>query len=126
MFVYTGYYVAHLWYHNLVVLAFASAWAESASYYAFIVTREFLQHKKLGEPNYLHTFFTIKLFHLLTEFGPAEVLDSLIVRPLLIGLNIYLLGPMWGLIAGKLMSDFFFYIPVIISYEMRRYWHKKK
>jgi hypothetical protein len=52
------------------------------------------------------------------EFGPAEVIDSIAIRPLA-----YYLGPVMfdnvvvGWIFGKLVSDIGFYVLAIVSYE---------
>jgi hypothetical protein len=52
------------------------------------------------------------------EFGPAELIDSIVIRPVA-----FYLGPlmfsnvMAGWIFGKLVSDFAFYICAIFSYE---------
>jgi hypothetical protein len=52
------------------------------------------------------------------EFGPAELIDSIVIRPLA-----YYLGPVMfdnlavGWIFGKLISDIGFYVLAIFSYE---------
>jgi hypothetical protein len=52
------------------------------------------------------------------EFGPAEVIDSLLIRPLAFYLGPILLGGMVaGWIFGKLVADVGFYVLAIFSYE---------
>ena len=47
---------------------------------------------------------------LLAEFGPAELLDSLLIRPAALVLGVLVLpDPVWGLLAGKLVADLVFY-----------------
>jgi hypothetical protein len=47
---------------------------------------------------------------LLAEFGPAELLDSLLIRPAALILGVWLLpDPVWGLLAGKVFADVIFY-----------------
>ena len=47
---------------------------------------------------------------LLAEFGPAELLDSLLIRPAALFLGVLLLpDPVWGLLAGKIVADLVFY-----------------
>jgi hypothetical protein len=58
--------------------------------------------------------------NLLMEFGPAEILDSLVIRPLAMGSGANILGQALGVLAGKIVADFAFYIPLIISYELRK------
>ena len=60
---------------------------------------------------------------LLLEFGVAEALDSLLVRPCLMYYLPRLLGHFsWGIITAKFVADLTFYIPAIIFYE----WSKKR
>ena len=47
---------------------------------------------------------------LLAEFGPAELLDTLLIRPAALTLGVFLLpDPLWGLLAGKVFADIVFY-----------------
>ena len=47
---------------------------------------------------------------LLAEFGPAELLDTLLIRPAALTLGVFLLpDPLWGLLAGKVFADIIFY-----------------
>ena len=55
------------------------------------------------------------------EFGPAEVIDSLAIRPVTLYLGPVLTGsPVVGLIIGKLVADVGFYGCAILSYERFR------
>ena len=54
----------------------------------------------------------------LVEFGPAEAVDSLLVRPVAYYLAPHLFdSPMTGWIVAKVMSDIAFYVCAISSYE---------
>jgi len=57
---------------------------------------------------------------LLVEFGPAELLDTFVVRPAAIGLTVWLLGPALGILAGKLLADVAFYALAIATHEHLR------
>ena len=57
---------------------------------------------------------------LLSEFGPATILDTFVLRPLAMGIGMHALGPQRGLVAGKLAADLVFYLPVILMYERRK------
>jgi hypothetical protein len=47
---------------------------------------------------------------LVAEFGAAELLDTLLIRPAALMLGVWLLpDPMWGLLAGKVFADVIFY-----------------
>jgi hypothetical protein len=47
----------------------------------------------------------------------AELLDSLIIRPGATVLGVLMLGPGWGVIAGKIAADIIFYGLAISVYE---------
>jgi hypothetical protein len=57
---------------------------------------------------------------LVVEFGPAEVLDGALIRPTCMALAVAALGPVVGVVVGKLAADLVFYIPVIVTYETLR------
>jgi hypothetical protein len=55
---------------------------------------------------------------LAVEFGPAEVIDSLIIRPLAFYVGPVLFGNLLaGWIFGKVVADIGFYVLAIFSYE---------
>jgi hypothetical protein len=58
---------------------------------------------------------------MLLEFGPAELVDSLLARPLLMYLLAGLLANLTaGIAAGKLAADVVFYAITISAYELRQ------
>lgn len=88
--------------------ALAAAWAESAGYYGVIGFRDL---RTPGAPYRLRT-----ATRLLVEFGPAELADSVFVRPALVYAGLRLLpSPAAGLLAGKVAADLLFYLPTITS-----------
>lgn len=54
------------------------------------------------------------------EFGPAEVVDSFVARPLAIALASDALGAAAGVPAGKVAADVVFYAITIAGFELRR------
>lgn len=58
---------------------------------------------------------------LVAEFGVAEVLDTLMWRPALMMAGVVLVGdvvgPVWGLLAGKVVSDALFYVVSALGYR---------
>lgn len=55
------------------------------------------------------------------EFGPAEVIDSLVIRPICYYVFPILTGSVAiGLVAGKVVADIGFYVCAICSYEKFR------
>lgn len=58
---------------------------------------------------------------LMLEFGLAEMLDCLLLRPALMYAG-QMLAPntALGIVAGKLVADIVFYVPTIVGYELLR------
>ena len=95
---FTGYLLAR---GHAAPAAYAAAIGESIGFYGC-----FLACRKCS------------LRALLIEFGPAEALDTLLVRPAAMALATAALGPAVGVLAGKLAADLVFYAPVIATYEL--------
>jgi hypothetical protein len=110
---------------NAIAAAYGAAWGESIGYSTVIVGRDFLSAARTARSN--RRAFGLRgaggvVAGLLAEFGPAGLLDTLLVRPFAMGLGARLLGPQLGVIAGKVTADVFFYAPVIFMYERTKYW----
>jgi hypothetical protein len=108
---------------NAVAAAYGGAWGETLGYSSVIVGRDFSTGVRVARS--AGRRFGVRsaagvATDLLSEFGPAGALDTLVTRPLAMGLGVRLLGPMRGLVAGKLVADVLFYLPVIYMYERRK------
>lgn len=101
-----------------VVAAFAGAWAENIGFYSVILVDRF-KAPAAGQRK------TQILLDILTEFGPSELLDSFILRPLCLTLGTQWLGETLGIFVGKVAGDVCFYLPVIATYELRK-WRQAK
>lgn len=109
--------------HSVIAAGYGGAWGESIGYGGTIIARDFLSESRqvraarrsfrLGDVWHVIT-------NLLTEFGPAALLDTFVTRPLAMSLGLRLLGAPLGVIAGKLCADVVFYVPVIFMYERRQ------
>ena len=99
---------------NAVLAAYGGALGENVGYYGVIIAREL----RSGDS------FLRCCRNLLLEFGPAELLDSGLIRPLAMGLGAHYLGQTSGVIVGKVAADVTFYVPVIAAYELRRHFAK--
>jgi hypothetical protein len=96
---------------STAMAAVAGAWGETCVYYAVMLVREV---------NAADTLWRA-VRNLVLEFGVAEALDSLVVRPALMYLASQLIGDVSvGVLIGKLASDVIFYVPAIAAYELRR------
>jgi hypothetical protein len=106
-----------------VATAFGASIAESLGYYGAIVVREMVQEAyKAGTKRTPYGLRQVAatLRALLLEFGPAEMIDTLLLRPFTMWLGQELLGLAPGIVAGKLVADLAFYAPVILTYEIRK------
>jgi hypothetical protein len=114
---------------NTILAAYIGTIGDNLGYYTYITFHEIkvdkkeqkVNNKKYGMSGFLKTSRS-----LLIEFGPGEALDSFIVRPAALILFPILLGNyVIGLIIGVLIADIIFYIPTIMSYELKKK-HMKK
>lgn len=108
--------------HHEVAAAYGGALGENVGFYGTIIAREAALEAGLaraaGRRFGARAVLRIAV-SLVTEFGPAELLDSGVIRPLAMGVAVRMLGPV-GIVAGKVAADVTFYVPVIISYEIRK------
>lgn len=109
---------------NPIVIVLAGTWGENLGFYGTIIIQEIILSKrklKTTEQKYLWTAFLKDLRNIFIEFGPAEALDSLLIRPatMYLGLN-WFKNLQLGILSGKIMADLIFYIPTVIIYELRK------
>ncbi|MBP6218131.1 MAG: hypothetical protein KA436_06065 [Oligoflexales bacterium] len=120
---YLGYYWIWTMTEHPGAASYAAAISENVGFYGIMLFRELLLNRRNGLD--LSSGSLLKSFtDLLLEFGPSELLDSLVLRPLCIGLSTHYLGHNFGIFAGKLVSDVFFFIPTILMYELNKKRHK--
>ena len=108
---------------SVIAAAYGASIGEALGFYGSLVTREMIQEAYFagarrapyGAPEMMRTWRGLFL-----EFGPAELLDTGVIRPLAMALCTGLLGWGLGILAGKLLADVAFYLPVIWVYERRR------
>jgi hypothetical protein len=93
--------------------AFAAATGESVAFYAVVVLRDMR-----GRSRRRSTAGTL-VRDVLLEFGPAEALDTLLVRPLAMYLATAATGNLtMGVLLGKVIADVMFYAVAIVGYEL--------
>lgn len=107
---------------STLAAAYVGTVAECIVFYGIIFLRETIRgaHLAGGRGATYGTPEILRVLHgMMLEFGVAEALDSLLLRPLLMGQGMRLLGPGVGALVGKLAADVVFYGPVLSIYEWR-------
>jgi hypothetical protein len=101
--------------------AYGAALGDAVAYYGFLFARELSRRAApAGRPSDRLRAVGQSLRALTYEFGPAEVLDSTVVRPACTAIGTAMLGTAGGVLVAKLVADLLFYVPVICTYELRR------
>ena len=110
--------------HSQLSAALAGTWAGNVAYFGYLLGQDVLLARRACHAQnrpYTRRIFGRNVRALAVEFGPAEVLDSLFIRP---ALMYYL--PRWlgsfgaGIVLAKLLADVTFYVPAILSYELSK------
>ncbi|HMO19014.1 MAG TPA: hypothetical protein PKA63_07715 [Oligoflexia bacterium] len=111
----------------LVLTAYLATLGENLGFYGWMIHKE---HSSLPEDKRdLHSIW--KLSHigrsLFMEFGIAEMMDSLLLRPAcMYGAILLTNDPISGTVIGKFAADITFYLPAIACYELKKWWWSRK
>lgn len=119
---------AHQLTGSLLVTAIAGSLGETVGFYGTAAYREIRQYYQLHHEHARLRRIWLTSLHavrgMLIEFGPAEVVDSLFVRPALMYILPQVTGNIaTGLLAGKLLADVVFYGIAAIGHSMRTRMH---
>jgi hypothetical protein len=110
--------------HSRIATALAGTWLGSLAYFGYILISDIIfAHRQVYQHggHYTFTTFLKNIRALLAEFGLAELVDSLLIRPALMYYLPILTGSMMGgSMLAKFAADITFYIPAIISYELSK------
>jgi hypothetical protein len=97
-----------IWTDAPALIAIAALIGESIGFYAVLAITIYAEQSAVSPTWRRAVVRTFML--LLAEFGPAELLDTLLIRPAALTLGVWLLpDPVWGLLAGKVVADVIFY-----------------
>jgi len=101
--------------------AIAGTLAENVGFYGVMIGTEWWRQRRAGRIGLLSTgWHTMRV--MVAEFGPAEALDSLLLRPLSMYSGPFVTGEIAsGSLLGKLLADAIFYVLAITSYEFARH-----
>jgi len=111
-----------------ILAAYAGTVGENIGYYGVMISRDVsadarvarLSNERYGARGALRTARNLVL-----EFGGAELLDSGLIRPLAMGIGARYFGATAGVLVGKVVADLVFYVPVIATYELRRFYARR-
>ena len=100
--------VATLWTDAAPLIALAALLGEIAGFYAVLAVTIYLEVVRVSATRRRAVGKTGVL--LIAEFGAAEALDTLLVRPVALMLGVWLFpDPLWGMLVGKIAADIVFY-----------------
>jgi hypothetical protein len=101
-----------LWTTAPIAIALAALLGESLGFYLVLAVTIYGEQaaQTRNGPHGRRRAATRTVLLLLAEFGPAELLDSLLIRPAALFLGVLVLpDAVWGLLAGKILADLVFY-----------------
>ena len=114
---------AALTYHftnSLVLSAIVATIADNVGYYGTIFVQDMIERIKHHEKITLGGSIIV-IRNMFLEFGAGEALDSILIRPLaMYWFPVWIGDHMLGILVGKFAADITFYIPTVISYELRK------
>ncbi len=110
-------YLSQVLFGNFIVSGIIGTWSSNLGFYGTIVYRDI---RGIGRKFKIKDFF-ILLRNMIIEFGPAEYLDSLLIRPFYLSFFPFIISNYsFAIFIGTMLADVTYFIPTIISYEFRR------
>ena len=107
--------------HNPALIAITSAWCANAAYYGWAFATDLRKCGRPGETRRTTSARTVwaTAWALVLEFGLAELLDAVLIRPALVLASLRIIGnTQIGIVFGGLVADAAFYALVIASRRM--------
>lgn len=119
-----GLAVAETSAHPVVVTA-AAVIGENLGFYGVLAVVVLVEQRRRGRKGARAIAAIVVL--LAAEFGAAELLDSLLVRPGAIAVALWLVPePFWVLLVGKVAADLVFYAIAAVGYIMTTKTHLRR
>ena len=112
--------LSHILFKNIILSAFLATWSDNIAYYGIIIYGDLKLQKKKDKKLKTKSFLKVAR-GIVMEFGLAEYLDSFIIRPFYLSVFPHFI-PNYSLaiLAGSICAEVTFYIPTIISYELKK------
>ncbi len=108
---------------NIVAGGIAGTWGDNLGFYVYMLIKETHHRIKKDAKNKVIGFRSVAKIgrNLIIEFGPAEYLDSFLLRPIYLSVvPLFIPNYALAIIVGTLLADITFYVPVVISYELKK------
>ncbi|GAA5202570.1 hypothetical protein [Microbacterium jejuense] len=100
--------LATMWTDVPALIALAALIGEIIGFYALLAVTVYLEQVQVTSTWRQAAGRTALL--LVAEFGAAELLDTLLIRPAALLVGVWLIpDPLWGMLAGKIAADIVFY-----------------
>lgn len=120
--------VVHLFSENYILIAYAGSIGEAIGFYITVfVQQSLIVFRRRNATNEPFSFLDLTkiIGTMVLEFGPAGIIDGLLLRPFFMFLFPILLKNFTiGILVGKIVGDVTFYFLVILSYEMKKRYRK--
>ena len=101
------------------VIGYAGAMGSNVGFYGIIIVKDY-SHRFKKEGLSLRSLYKTTR-NIIIEFGPAEYFDSFVIRPLVLALfPLFIPNFAFAIFLGNVAANVTFYIPVIMSYELRK------
>ncbi|MDY0908712.1 hypothetical protein [Microbacterium sp. CFBP9034] len=100
--------LATLWTDSPALIALAALLGEFVGFYLVLAFTIYIEQAPASRTRGVALTRTMML--LVAEFGVAELLDTLLIRPAALMAGVWLFAdPLWGLLVGKVVADVIFY-----------------
>ncbi len=114
-----GFFAFHLT-GNRGIAAISGTVAETIGFYLIIGSLDWRRMRSRSSIGPIAAMMRV-LGGMVAEFGPGEIIDSTLTRPVAMYIGPFITGGIaTGSLLGKLMADVVFYAVVIVSYEISR------
>ena len=105
---------------NKILSAVLGTWADNLVFYGIVAYRDIKARRGKDGKVTLGGFLKV-MRNMAMEFGPAEYLDSFLIRPFLLAVFPLFISPYsLGVLVGSIAAEFTFFLPTILSYETRK------
>lgn len=106
---------------SIVGSAFFGSIVQTVVFYGVIMYRDVRHHSRGTRKRFSMSHALKMVRNLIVEFGPAEYLDTFLIRPFWFSLLPSLVPNYpFALFLGTIAADISYYLPVICAYELRK------